>query len=130
MIVNLIRSSVTAFRQLHLLTSPRHPFCFAHRGAEGVAKMDCQSPHDNPNAQFPLSQEYAMFRRETNFSAKRFQILPAATRATGVFSSLEAQFLGMASPGILTLRDAVDGADSQPMTPFEDNFPSRRHDHP
>ena len=71
-----------------------------------------------------------MFRRETSFSAKRFQILSAATRATSVFSGLEAQFLGMASPGIVTLRDAVDVGDSRPMTPFEDNFPSRRHDHP
>ncbi|AFW00083.1 hypothetical protein NBRC3257_1877 [Gluconobacter thailandicus NBRC 3257] len=47
-----------------------------------------------------------------------------------MFSGLEAQFLGMASPGILTLRDTVDGVDSRPMTPFEDNVPSRRHDHP
>lgn len=71
-----------------------------------------------------------MFRKETNFSAKRFQILPSATRATGVFSGPEAQFLGMASPGILTLREAADAADIRPMMQFANNFPSRRHDHP
>lgn len=71
-----------------------------------------------------------MFRKETNFSAKRFQILPPASRAAGVFSGLEAQFLGLASPGIITLRDSVDSADPLPMTPFEDNFPARRHDRP
>ncbi|GBR17633.1 hypothetical protein [Gluconobacter japonicus] len=71
-----------------------------------------------------------MFKKETNFSAKRFQILPPASRAAGVFSGLEAQFLGLASPGVITLRDPVNGTDPLPMTPFEDNFSSRRHDHP
>ncbi|WP_215768388.1 MULTISPECIES: hypothetical protein [unclassified Gluconobacter] len=72
-----------------------------------------------PEHTFPLSKEFAMFRKEPIFIAKRFNILPPASRSAGVFSGIEAQFLGLASPGLVTLRAPLESTDLPPL-PCED----------
>lgn len=60
-----------------------------------------------------------MFRKQPIFSAKRFNILPPASRSAGVFSGIEAQFLGLASPGIVTLLGPLENTDLSSL-PCED----------